>query len=85
MSTTAVIDGVCYIQSQDTVVTRRVLVASARNARWHCWTTPSSPAGPCTASWTWPSSTGWSSTRDTPQHVVRDLARRSVPVEVARP
>ena len=29
MSTTAVIDGVCYIQSQDTVVTRRALIASA--------------------------------------------------------
>ena len=31
MSTTAVTDGVCYIQSQDTVVTRRALVA--RSAR----------------------------------------------------
>ena len=29
LSTTAVIDGVCYIQSQDTVVTRRALIASA--------------------------------------------------------
>ena len=29
MSTTAVTDGVCYIQSQDTVVTRRALIASA--------------------------------------------------------
>jgi DeoR/GlpR family transcriptional regulator of sugar metabolism len=29
MSTTAVTDGVCYIQSQDTVITRRALVASA--------------------------------------------------------
>ena len=29
MSTTAVVDGVCYIQSQDTVVTRRALVANA--------------------------------------------------------
>ena len=28
MSTTAVTDGVCYIQSQDTVITRRALVAS---------------------------------------------------------
>jgi DeoR/GlpR family transcriptional regulator of sugar metabolism len=29
MSTTAVTDGVCYIQSQDTVITRRALAASA--------------------------------------------------------
>jgi DeoR/GlpR family transcriptional regulator of sugar metabolism len=29
LSTTAVIDGVCYLQSQDTVVTRRALIASA--------------------------------------------------------
>ncbi|GAA1228353.1 DeoR/GlpR family DNA-binding transcription regulator [Pseudonocardia alaniniphila] len=29
MSTTAVTDGVCYIQSQDTVITRRALIASA--------------------------------------------------------
>jgi DeoR/GlpR family transcriptional regulator of sugar metabolism len=29
MSTTAVTDGVCYIQSQDTVITRRALVANA--------------------------------------------------------
>jgi DeoR/GlpR family transcriptional regulator of sugar metabolism len=29
MSTTAVTDGVCYIQSQDTVVTRRALIASS--------------------------------------------------------
>ena len=29
MSTTAVTDGVCYIQSQDTVVTRRSLIASS--------------------------------------------------------
>lgn len=28
MSTTAVTDGVCYIQSQDTVITRRALIAS---------------------------------------------------------
>lgn len=30
MSTTAVIDGVCYIQSQDTVITRRALMAAAK-------------------------------------------------------
>lgn len=29
MSTTAVTDGVCYIQSQDTVITRRALIASS--------------------------------------------------------
>lgn len=29
MSTTAVTDGICYIQSQDTVITRRALIASA--------------------------------------------------------
>ena len=29
MSTTAVIDGTCYIQSQDTVITRRALIAAA--------------------------------------------------------
>lgn len=30
MSTTAVIDGACYIQSQDTVITRRALIAAAQ-------------------------------------------------------
>jgi DeoR/GlpR family transcriptional regulator of sugar metabolism len=82
MSTTAVIDGMCYIQSQDTVITRRVLINRAgRTVALLDHTKFARRAlhrlvdlaeldrvvvDPAT-----------------PQDVVRDLRRRSVPVEVA--
>jgi DeoR/GlpR family transcriptional regulator of sugar metabolism len=82
MSTTAVIDGVCYIQSQDTVVTRRALFARAER----------------TVALVDHTKFGRRALHrlvdlaeldrvvvdpDTPQQVVRDLMRRSVAVEVA--
>jgi DeoR/GlpR family transcriptional regulator of sugar metabolism len=82
MSTTAVIDGMCYIQPQDTVITRRVLIArAARTVAMvdHTKFTRRAPhrlvdlaaldrvvVDP-----------------DTPEQVVRDLTRRHVAVEVA--
>jgi DeoR/GlpR family transcriptional regulator of sugar metabolism len=82
MSTTAVIDGVCYIQSQDTVVTRRVLIARAQRTVALIDHTKFARRAlhrlvdlaeldrvvvdP-----------------DTPQQVIQDLTRRSVAVEVA--
>ena len=82
MSTTAVIDGVCYIQSQDTVVTRRVLIARAdrtvapvdhtkfaRRALHRLVDLAELDRVVVDP--------------DTSQQVVRDLTRRSVTVEVA--
>jgi DeoR/GlpR family transcriptional regulator of sugar metabolism len=82
MSTTAVTDGVCYIQSQDTVITRRALIASAartvalvdhtkfgRRALHRLVGLPDLDRVVVDP--------------DTPPHVVADLRRRSVAVEVA--
>jgi DeoR/GlpR family transcriptional regulator of sugar metabolism len=82
MSTTAVIDGMCYIQSQDTVVTRRVLINRAgrtvalldhtkfaRRALHRLVDLAELDRVVVDP--------------DTPQEVVSDLRRRSVPVEVA--
>jgi DeoR/GlpR family transcriptional regulator of sugar metabolism len=84
MSTTAVIDGVCYIQSQDTVVTRRVLIARAertvalvdhtkfaRRALHRLVDLAELDRVVVDP--------------DTPQQVLRDLTRRSIAVEVAHP
>jgi DeoR/GlpR family transcriptional regulator of sugar metabolism len=82
MSTTAVIDGVCYIQSQDTVVTRRVLIARAQrtvalldhtkfNRRALHRLVDLADLDRVVVD------------PDTPEHVVRDLKRRRVAVEVA--
>jgi DeoR/GlpR family transcriptional regulator of sugar metabolism len=82
MSTTSVTDGVCYIQSQDTVITRRALVANAAR----------------TVALIDHTKFGRRALHrlvdladldrvvvdpDTPAEIVRDLARRSVRVEVA--
>jgi DeoR/GlpR family transcriptional regulator of sugar metabolism len=82
MSTTSVTDGVCYIQSQDTVITRRALVANAAR----------------TVALIDHTKFGRRALHrlvdladldrvvvdpDTPAEIVRDLTRRSVRVEVA--
>jgi hypothetical protein len=82
MSTTAVTGGICYIQSQDTVVTRRVLIARAQRTvalldhtkfarRALHRLVDLAELDRVVVD------------RDTPEHVVRDLRRRSVAVEVA--
>ena len=82
LSTTAVTDGVCYIQSQDTAVTRRALIAgAARTVALVDHTKFGTRALHRLVDLAELDRVVVSP--ETPPQVVRDLARRSVAVEVA--